>query len=164
MHAHHWPASPRHVRTQATGLTSAHRMSSTTHLPPPELHVHALLVPVSSVQAPEQGRQLRVLSLATEKGTERHRDLACTLPLDLLFPEGKALPYAQAREVFHGLGERRRYAEVWSSPCRPLPGHQVGACFRQLPGWRGLRGWVAGTYWCIIACSNACVRLLNSWI
>ena len=57
-----------------------------------------------------QDRQLRVVSLATDAATERHRDLECSIPLDLLFPEGKALPYPQAREVFHGLGERKRCA------------------------------------------------------
>ena len=61
-----------------------------------------------------QDRQLRVVSLATDAATERHRDLECSIPLDLLFPDGKALPYAQAREVFHGLGERKRCA---SSTC-----------------------------------------------
>ena len=93
-------------------MTTALTMLSLLHLQPCELHPHTLLYPVNSAQVLAQDRQLRVLSLATEKGTERHRDLECTLPLDLLFPEGTALPYAQAREVFHGLGKRRRYAKV----------------------------------------------------
>ena len=65
--------------------------------------------PASAVKpVSEQDDTIMVVSLATERGTEQHRDLSCSLRLSELMPDSSAEPYAHARRFCHQLGERKR--------------------------------------------------------